>query len=306
MTSATYCAIDFGTSNSAVAVPDGAAMRLVELEPGFRTMPTAVFYPGEGARAASAAAVRVRPRRDRRLRRRHRRPADALDEEHPRQLAGRADAPTSAAAAASRYIDVVAGYLRHLKQLRRGRGRRADRRARCSAGRSTSSTTTPGATPRRRRALEAPRAQRRLSRGRASSTSRSPPRSTTSRRSTREQIVLVADIGGGTSDFSLVRVGPRARGRARPQAPTSSPTTASTSPAPTSTGASSSRASCRCSATARYGPARAGAPAREVPSAVYFDLATWHLINTVYNPQRVAELRGMRVVLRRSGAASHA
>src|SRR5205085_1913675 len=50
MTSATYCAIDFGTSNSAVAVPDGATMRLVELEPGFRTMPTAVFYPAEGVR----------------------------------------------------------------------------------------------------------------------------------------------------------------------------------------------------------------------------------------------------------------
>ena len=31
-----------------------------------------------------------------------------------------------------------------------------------------------------------------------------------------------------------------------------------------------------------------------MPSAVYFDLATWHLINTVYNPQRVAELRRMR------------
>ncbi len=31
-----------------------------------------------------------------------------------------------------------------------------------------------------------------------------------------------------------------------------------------------------------------------MPSGVYFDLATWHLINTVYSPQRVAELRGMR------------
>jgi hypothetical chaperone protein len=43
-----YCAIDFGTSNSAIAiphfvegVPDG--MRLIELEPGYTTMPTAVF-----------------------------------------------------------------------------------------------------------------------------------------------------------------------------------------------------------------------------------------------------------------------
>jgi hypothetical chaperone protein len=41
-------------------------------------------------------------------------------------------------------------------------------------------------------------------------------------------------------------------------------------------------------------PARVGAPAREVPSGVYFDLATWHLVNTLYVPQRVAELRRMR------------
>jgi hypothetical chaperone protein len=40
-----FAAIDFGTSNSAVALPLGAAgVRLAELEPGFRTMPTAVFY----------------------------------------------------------------------------------------------------------------------------------------------------------------------------------------------------------------------------------------------------------------------
>jgi hypothetical chaperone protein len=34
--------------------------------------------------------------------------------------------------------------------------------------------------------------------------------------------------------------------------------------------------------------------AREVPHAVYFDLATWHLINTVYAPARLAELRAMK------------
>jgi hypothetical chaperone protein len=37
-----YCAIDFGTSNSAIAIPQGrGAMRLIELEPGHRTMPPA-------------------------------------------------------------------------------------------------------------------------------------------------------------------------------------------------------------------------------------------------------------------------
>jgi len=51
-----YCAIDFGTSNSAIAIAApfpasgsaAAAMRLVELEPGQRTMPTAVFYAADG------------------------------------------------------------------------------------------------------------------------------------------------------------------------------------------------------------------------------------------------------------------
>ena len=46
-----FCAIDFGTSNSAVALPAGESVRLVELEPGQPTMPTAVFYAVEGLAA---------------------------------------------------------------------------------------------------------------------------------------------------------------------------------------------------------------------------------------------------------------
>ena len=42
------CAIDFGTSNSAIALPAPGGVRLVELEPGQRTMPTAVFYAVDG------------------------------------------------------------------------------------------------------------------------------------------------------------------------------------------------------------------------------------------------------------------
>ena len=53
-----YCAIDFGTSNSAIAVPHRnsggananakAEMRLVPLEGDHSTMPTAVFYFADG------------------------------------------------------------------------------------------------------------------------------------------------------------------------------------------------------------------------------------------------------------------
>ena len=60
-----FCAIDFGTSNSAVAVSAaGGGVRLIDLEAGMATMPTAVFYFAESAlsrcavgRAAVAAYV---------------------------------------------------------------------------------------------------------------------------------------------------------------------------------------------------------------------------------------------------------
>ncbi len=52
MTSTPFCAIDFGTSNSAIAVPGpGGRMALVDVEAGQRTMPTAVFYAVEGLAA---------------------------------------------------------------------------------------------------------------------------------------------------------------------------------------------------------------------------------------------------------------
>ncbi|MFX8688987.1 hypothetical protein ABTM39_19905, partial [Acinetobacter baumannii] len=43
-----------------------------------------------------------------------------------------------------------------------------------------------------------------------------------------------------------------------------------------------------------FGYRGTGPSGRELPSGLYFDLATWHLINTCYAPQRVAEWRGMK------------
>jgi hypothetical protein len=109
----------------------------------------------------------------------------------------------------------------------------------------------------------------------------------------REQIVLVADIGGGTSDFSVVRVGPERAARLDRK---------SDILANHGVHVAGTDFDRRVELMAilpqygygAYGPVIAGSPSREVPSGVYFDLATWHLINTVYSPGRVAELRGMR------------
>ena len=61
--SARSCGIDFGTSNSTVAIADADAARLLPLEGDHRTLPSAVFWESDGAapefgRAAIAAYVR--------------------------------------------------------------------------------------------------------------------------------------------------------------------------------------------------------------------------------------------------------
>ena len=108
-----------------------------------------------------------------------------------------------------------------------------------------------------------------------------------------EEKVLVADIGGGTSDFSVVRVG-RERAR-RVERKGDILANHGVHIAGTDFDRRVELAAILpLLGYGAFGPVSAGMAAREVPSAVYFDLATWHLVNTVYNPQRVAELRGMR------------
>jgi hypothetical chaperone protein len=123
-----------------------------------------------------------------------------------------------------------------------------------------------------------------------------------------EQLVLVADIGGGTSDFSLVRVGPNTNKQSNRrddilanhgvhlagtdfdrhiELASILPLLGYRSLRPLEMGKSKGR-------TSGADAVGASASAREVPHAIYFDLATWHLINTVYAPARLAELRSMK------------
>jgi hypothetical chaperone protein len=284
-----YCAIDFGTSNSAIAVPDGPGMSLVELEPGFRTMPTAVFYFVDGpehdgpprafGRAAVAAYV------------------DGLDGRLMRSMksilgSSLIEQTTDVGGGRGvKYRDIVAGYLRHLKRCAEARvGAPIER---VVLGRPVYFVDDD---PARDAQAEAALAQAAREVGYAEVQFQYEPIAAAfdyERRVTAEQTVLVADIGGGTSDFSVVRVGPRAAQRLDRKADIL---------ANHGVHVAGTDFDRRVELAAilpelgygAYGPSVAGAPPREVPSGVYFDLATWHLINTVYNPQRVTELRGMR------------
>ena len=285
-----FCAIDFGTSNSAIAIPSTAGgMRLVELEPGHATMPTAVFYFVEGpeldgpprafGRAAVAAYV------------------DGLDGRLMRSmksiLGSNLIAQTTdvGGGRGAKYLDIVAGYLKHLKRRAEAQAGAPIRRA--VLGRPVFFVDDdPLRDAQAQAALEA--AARQVGFDELQFQYEPIAAAFDYERSvTREQLVLVADIGGGTSDFSVVRVGPQRIATLDRKADILANHGVHVA------GTDFDRRIELSAILPEYGfgamgPSVAGAPAREVPSGVYFDLATWHLINTVYSPGRVAELRGMR------------
>ncbi len=286
-----FAAIDFGTSNSAIALPLGArGVRLVELEPGHPTMPTAVFYRADGTdamaeperlygRAAIAAYV------------------EGIDGRLMRSMKSilGSDLVTQSTDVGGgrgvRYVDVIAGYLRHLKRM-----------AETAAGAPLQRVVlgrpvffVDGEPERDAQAQAALEAAARQVGFREVQFQYEPIAAALDHESTvdHEQLVLVADIGGGTSDFSLVRVGPQRRGR--PDRRDDILANHGVHIAGTDFDRHVELAAILPLLGYRsFGPSKNGQAPREVPSGVYFDLATWHLINTVYAPGRVAELRRMK------------
>lgn len=285
-----FCAIDFGTSNSAIAVPSPTGMTLVALEDGKRTMPTAIFYQVEGLESheepvrlygRQALAAYVQGNEGRLMRSMKSILGSSLAEQSTDVGAGRS----------VRYLDVVSGYLQRLKDTAEAATQGPIDRV--VLGRPVYFVDgEPERDAQAQRALES--AAREV--GFDDVSFQYEPIAAAldyEQRVQREELVLVADIGGGTSDFSLVRVGPERR----QQLERKSDILANHGVHVAGTDFDRHVELAAIMPWCGYrglGPARAGSTPREVPSRVYFDLATWHLINTVYTPQRVAELRRMR------------
>jgi hypothetical chaperone protein len=285
-----FCAIDFGTSNSAISIPDPVdGMRLVELEPGQTTMPTAVFYFVEGpeldgpprafGRAAVAAYV------------------EGLDGRLMRSMksilgSSLIDQTTDVGGGrGAKYLDIVAGYLKHLKK-----------RAEAAAGHAITHAVLgrpvffvdddPSRDAQAQRALEA--AARQV--GFADVHFHYEPIAAAfdyERQAAREELVLVADIGGGTSDFSIVRVGPKRAGRVDRKDDILANHGVHIAGTDFDRRVELARVMPALGYGA-FGPKRGDRAPLEVPSRIYFDLATWHLINTVYRPQRMMEVAATR------------
>jgi hypothetical chaperone protein len=288
---ASYCAIDFGTSNSAIGISARDATRLVELEPGYRTMPTAVFYfddedahstgePPQVAFGRDAVAAYVSGEEGRLMR-------------SMKSILGSTLALQSTDVGGGRsvkYLDIITGYLRHLK-------RKAEHESGCAISQAVIGRPVffVDDEPLRDRAAQAALEDCARAAGFSRVVFQFEPIAAAldyERSVSGEQVVLVADIGGGTSDFSVVRVGP-----ARMQKLDRKPDILANYGVHIA-GTDFDRhielaTLLRELGYKSFGLPKDGRAAREVPNSVYFDLATWHLINTVYQPARVAELRGM-------------
>ena len=117
-------------------------------------------------------------------------------------------------------------------------------------------------------------------------------------RVTQESLVLVTDIGGGTSDFTVVRLGPerlaqsarlQAKGHANPRASDILATSG------VHIGGTDFDLKLNLEQLMPLlGYRHLGPTGREVPSAVFFDLATWHLINWRYSAKSVREAQSLR------------
>ena len=104
----------------------------------------------------------------------------------------------------------------------------------------------------------------------------------------REELVLVVDVGGGTADFTVIRLGPGRRDRA-----------ARTDDILANGGIHIAGTDFDARLNMSWvmpalGHGSVGPNDRVVPSRVYFDLSTWHRINLLYVPKFSSTLRDLR------------
>lgn len=276
-----HCGLDFGTSNSTVAVvgPEGAP-RLVPLEDGRGTIPTAIFFGFEDDRTHFG-------------RRAFEEYVTGADGRLLRSLKSVLGTPLFADATrvkrrAVTFAEIIGGFV---GELRRRCEAVVDREITdVVVGRPVHFVDDDAAADREaERQLEgAVRAQ-----GFRHVEFQFEPIAAAldyEQQATGEELTLVIDIGGGTSDFSVIRVSPeraRSADRQRDILATAGVHIG---------GTDFDRLLSMLKVMPRLGhgtPTRDGK--RPLPIGPYYDLATWHRINRLYNQKTLLELRSTRL-----------
>jgi hypothetical chaperone protein len=272
------CGLDFGTSNTTLGTLAGREPVLVALEAGQTTIPSAIFYEVDGAvligRKAIEAYVDGAPGR---LMRSLKSVLGTSLIEETTQL-GRER---------TSFRDVIAYYLGAVK-------RRAEQAADCELrdvvhGRPVHFVDdAPDADRKAEQTL------REIARevGFDEVTFQFEPIAAAldyERQISTEEIALIADIGGGTSDFSIVRLGPQRRDKFDRSADILGNDGVRIG------GTDFDRQLSLGVVMPLFGFGSAmKRPGLDVPSSYFHDLATWSNINRMYEPRVIADIRQVR------------
>lgn len=276
-----FCGLDFGTSNTTLALWRGGGPVLAALEDGKVTVPSAVFYDRHGTLSIGRAAME--------------RYVDGEDGRLMRSLkavlgSALIDEKTQIGRRAIGFREVIADFLRTVKM-------RAEEEAGAAPavldqvvlGRPVFFVDDDEAA--NRKAEDALRAIAASIGFREVSTQFEPIAAARDyeQQVGGEEIALIADIGGGTSDFSIVRLGPARRARAD------------------RAGDILANDGVRIGGTDFDRHLSLGAlmpllgfrspmkrPGRDVPSGYFHELATWSSINRLYGARTVRELNEVR------------
>lgn len=270
--------IDFGTSNSAVACRVDGAVRLLPVEDTATTLPTAIFFNAEdrsthfGRDAIALYLAGVEGRLMRSLK-------SLLGSPLMQEKTAVYDGLVS-------FEDIIARFLRELA-VRAGRelGRTPER---VVIGRPVH--FVDGDAKRDERAEESLRHAARAAGFHDIAFQLEPIAAAFDyeQRITKESLVLIVDVGGGTSDFTVVRVGPE-----RAEREDRSGDVLATSGVHIGGTDFDQRLNLDRVMPA-FGFRHTGAQGREVPSKVFFDLSSWHLINWLYAAKALRQAKDLR------------
>lgn len=273
------CGLDFGTSNSTVACrDDSGAARLLALEDGRTTLPSAVFFHVDDGHTSFGRAAM----------------ADYLDGHEGRlmrslkSVLGSAllDERTEAGGRSVSFRDLLARFLTELK----ARGERAAGQPLEAVvlGRPVRFVDEDAAADRAAEAALVDTARRAGFRQVALQLEPIAAAFDHEATMSREALVLVADLGGGTCDFTVARLGPERAGRSDRRDDVLANTGVHVG------GTDLDRAFSLAAAMPAFGYRGQLRNGRQMPSAPYFDLATWHLINTLYARKQIARIDALR------------
>jgi hypothetical chaperone protein len=272
------CGLDFGTSNTTLGTIDGTLPSLAELEAGYTTIPSAIFYEADGRVLIGRKAIETY--------------VDGTAGRLMRSLksvlgTSLIDETTQLGRQRTRFRDVIAYYLGAVR-----------RRAEQATGRELRHVVHGRPV---HFVDNAPDADRKAEQtlhdiareiGFEQVTFQYEPIAAAldyERQIASEEVALIADIGGGTSDFSIVRLGPQRHSQ------TDRASDILANDGVRIGGTDFDRQLSLGVVMPLFG---FGSPMKraglDVPSSYFHDLATWSNINRIYERPVIADIRKVR------------